>query len=292
VTPLFSLQKMINTLLGTKKGMTSTYDARGRRVGATILQVIPNLVTQIKQVDGKDGYNAVQIGTGSKKSVGKPQLGHLKKAKIETPLRFMREIRVKEVDVEPGQEITLRQVFSKGDSVKVTGISKGRGFQGGVKRYNFRGGPKTHGQSDRHRAPGSIGQTTTPGRVYKGKHMAGHMGVAQVSLTGVEVIALDPAHNLLTLKGGIPGPMGGLVRIEKQGRIKGYTPPPEEKEDEEAEAKQAENRDVPADQAVETAATPEPLVTSGKSPESSEEAPAVEEQKIEEKTEGADQNAK
>ncbi len=248
---------MINTLLGFKKGMTSTYDARGRRVAATILQVTPNFVTGIKNLD-KDGYNSVQIGTGSKKSVRKPQLGALKKAKIQTPIQFMREVRVNDKqDLEPGQELKLGQVFSKGDAIKVTGISKGRGFAGGVKRYNFRGGPKTHGQSDRHRAPGSIGQTTTPGRVYKGKKMAGHFGVEQVSLLGVEVITVDKENNLLIIKGGVPGPIGGLIRLEKQGRIKGYIAPPEEKPDEEEEAKEAQARDIPADQAVEAQATPE-----------------------------------
>ncbi|KKQ67435.1 MAG: 50S ribosomal protein L3 [Candidatus Daviesbacteria bacterium GW2011_GWA2_38_24] len=222
---------MINTLLGVKKGMISSYDARGRRVGATILEITPNYVTQVKTSDGKDGYNAVQIGAGAKKSVRKPQLGHLKKAKIEAPLRWMKELRVEEIDVEPGLEIKSGQVFSKGDAVKVTGISKGRGFQGGVKRYGFAGGPKTHGQSDRHRAPGSIGSGTTPGRVLKGKRMAGHMGVEQVSYSGLEVIAVDRKNNLLTVKGGVPGYIGSLVIVEKQGRIKGYTPPPEEKEE-------------------------------------------------------------
>src|SRR5688572_12794587 len=111
---------MINTLLGIKKGMTSVYDSRGRRVGATILEVAPNYVTQIKTTDGSDGYSAVQIGASSKKSVRKPQQGHLKKVGVATNLRYLREVRTNEVDVEPGQEITLTQVFSKGDSVKVT----------------------------------------------------------------------------------------------------------------------------------------------------------------------------
>ncbi|MDO8429055.1 MAG: 50S ribosomal protein L3 [Candidatus Daviesbacteria bacterium] len=224
---------MINSLLGIKRNMTATYDARGRRVGATIVEVLPNFVTAVKTKDSKDGYNSVQLGTGTKKSVNKPQIGQLKKVGIEQKVRWLREIRTDEIDLNPGTSIELGQVFSVGDSVKVTGISKGKGFQGGVRRHGFAGGPKTHGQSDRHRAPGSIGQTTTPGRVYKGKKMAGHMGVDTVSVRGLEVVSLDKKTNLLVLKGAVPGFIGGLVTITKLGRIKGYTPPPEEKEDEE-----------------------------------------------------------
>lgn len=208
--------------------MVSAYDARGRRVGATVVSIQPNFVTQVKTVDSKDGYNGIQIGMGEKKSVRKPQIGHLKKAGIDKKIRFFKEVRTDDLeDVTAGAEVSVGEVFRTGDAVKVTGVSKGRGFAGGVKRHGFHGGPKTHGQSDRHRAPGSIGSGTTPGRVYKGKRMAGHMGVSQVSYKGVEVIAVDKANHLITLKGGVPGPMGGLVVIEKQGQIKGYTPPPE-----------------------------------------------------------------
>jgi large subunit ribosomal protein L3 len=229
---------MINTLLGIKKGMTSTYDARGRRVGATIISVEPNVVTQIKTTESKDGYSAVQIGIGSKKSVRKPQLGHFKKAGTDKTLRFVRETKVDTSDdVTLGKEIKVSEIFKTGDSVKVTGVSKGRGFQGGVKRYNFRGGPKTHGQSDRHRAPGSIGQTTTPGRVYKGKHMAGHMGVDTVSVRNLEVVSIDRKNNTLTVKGGIPGAQGMLVQITRLGVMKGYTAPPEPEPEEEEEVK-------------------------------------------------------
>ncbi|MBI3485739.1 50S ribosomal protein L3 [Candidatus Daviesbacteria bacterium] len=231
---------MVNTLLGIKKGMTSSYDSRGRRVGATMVFVGPNYITQIKTSD-KDGYDALQLGFETKKSVRKPQIGHVKKAGLEKQVRFFKEVKVAE-GVTLGQEIKLKDVFAVGDSIKVTGISKGRGFQGGVKRYNFRGGPKTHGQSDRHRAPGSIGSGTTPGRVLKGKRMAGHMGVDQVSYKGLEVLAVDKTNDLITVKGGIPGPVGGLVILSKIGRIKGYTPPPEEKpsDDESMEGKEDE----------------------------------------------------
>jgi|SRR3989344_1500248 len=231
----FYAKKMITTMLGIKKGMTSTYDSRGRRVGATMVQITPNWVTQVNPL-------SIQLGFGTKKSVKKPQLGHSKKAGIETPIRWFREVRGQTEDMKPGTEIKLNQVFSKGDSIKVSAISKGKGFQGGVRLHGFAGGPKTHGQSDRHRAPGSIGSGTTPGRVYKGKKMAAHMGNNQVSTKGLEVVEIDLAENLITIKGAVPGPIGGLVTVTKLGRIKGYTPPPEEKPEEEDESESAEQR--------------------------------------------------
>lgn len=227
---------MVPTLFGIKKTMTSGYDSRGRRVGATIVEVTPHFITQVKTTETKDGYNAVQLGFGNKRIVKKPQAGQFKKVGASENLRWLKELRVETVDVEPGTQVTVSQVFSIGDAVKVTGTSKGKGFQGGVRRHGFAGGPKTHGQSDRHRAPGSIGQTTTPGRVYKGKRMAGHMGVETVSVRNLEVIGIDRTNNLLTLKGAVPGSTGSVVSLTKLGRIKGYTPPPEEKMDEEEEA--------------------------------------------------------
>lgn len=212
--------------------MTSSYDARGRRTGVTAVEILPNLITQVKTIDGKDGYNAVQLGTGAKKSVNKPQIGHVKKAGIDAKIRWFREIRTDEIDIKAGETIELSKIFSKGDAVKITGISKGKGFQGGVRRHGFHGGPKTHGQSDRHRAPGSIGSGTTPGRVLKGKRMAGHMGNATSSVRNLEIVSVDKAGNLLMVKGAVPGFTGGLVEITRLGRIKGYTPPPEEKEEE------------------------------------------------------------
>lgn len=227
---------MINVLLGIKKGMSAGYDARGRRVAVTVMEVKPNYIVG-ERTKEKDGYDAVQIATGSKKSVNKPQKGQFAKAKVSENLRYVREVK-KSGGV--GSEVKVGQVFRKGDAVKVTGVSKGRGFQGGVRRYGFHGGPKTHGQSDRHRAPGSIGSGTTPGRVFKGKRMAGHMGVDQVSLKNVEVIEVDKANDLLIIKGGVPGPIGGLVRLENTGKIKGYVAPPEEKEEDEEETKAEE----------------------------------------------------
>lgn len=244
---------MINTLLGIKKNMTSTYDSRGRRVGATVVEISPNMITQIKTVDGKDGYNAIQLGYGTKKSVKKPQLGHAKKAGIEQPLRWFREIRDDQGDggdLKPGQEVKLDQVFSIGDAVKVQGTSKGKGFQGGVRRHGFHGGPKTHGQSDRHRAPGAIGSGTTPGRVYKGKKMAGHMGNVQSSVKNLEVVGIDKANNLLVVKGAVPGSTSGLVILTKLGRTKGYTPPPEEKPEEETETQQETAAQQPSEETL------------------------------------------
>ncbi len=232
---------MISTLLGIKKNMTSTYDSRGRRVGATVVEIQPNLVTQIKTKEGKDGYGGIQLGFGTKRSVKKPQLGLGKKIGVDQPIRWFREVKI-EGDpstslgtIQPGQAITLDQVFSIGDAIKVQGTSKGKGFQGGVRRHGFHGGSRTHGQSDRMRAPGAIGSGTTPGRVYKGKKMAGHMGNISVSTKNLEVVGLDKEKNLLVIKGAVPGATGGLVTLTKLGRVKGYTPPPEEKPDEEGE---------------------------------------------------------
>lgn len=256
---------MIDTLFGIKKNMTSAYDARGRRTGVTVLEIQPNVVTQVKKAEGKDGYDAIQLGIGTKKSVRKPQIGHAKKAGIESKIRWFREVRTTQ-NMDAGETIELGKVFAKGDAVKITGISKGKGFQGGVRRYGFQGGPKTHGQSDRHRAPGSIGSGTTPGRVLKGKRMAGHMGNETSTVKNLEVIAVDKKDNLLTVKGAIPGHVGGLVQITKLGRIKGYTPPPEEKEEEEEEVK-SENETVKTPENAEAETTENAEVTEEKGEE-------------------------
>lgn len=225
---------MINTLLGIKKEMTSDYDTRGRRVAVTKVAVSPNFITQVKTVE-KDGYNAVQVAMGSKKSVKSPQKGHFKKAGVAENLRFVKETRTNEDEgLTAGTEIAINKVLRKGDEVKVTGTEKGRGFQGGVRRHGFHGvGMRTHGQSDRQRAPGSIGTGTTPGRVLKGKRMAGHMGNETATTRGLEVISVSKSQGIVTIKGAIPGPYGGLVKITKTGVIKGYIAPPEEKEEEE-----------------------------------------------------------
>ncbi len=233
-------------MVGIKKEMTATYDSRGRRVGATVVSMTPNFVTQVNA-------NSIQLGIGTSKSVKKPQIGHGKKAGLETPIRYFREVEKGEGDLQPGTAIALDQVFSIGDSIKVQGTSKGKGFQGGVRRHGFHGGPKTHGQSDRLRAPGAIGSGTTPGRVYKGKKMAGHMGMDRVSIKNLEIVGIDKANSLLVIKGGIPGPVGSLVMITKLGRTKGYTPPPEEKPSEEEEAEQAKEAEVTEEKPIEEA---------------------------------------
>jgi hypothetical protein len=149
-------------------------------------------------------------------------------------MRYVGEVRTDEVaDFTGGQELKPGSIFKVGDIVKVTGVSKGKGFQGGVRRHGFHGGPKTHGQSDRHRAPGSIGSGTTPGRVYKGKKMAGHMGSDTATIRNLEVIGVDKKEGILIVKGGVPGHIGSELRITKLGVLKGYIAPPEEKEDEE-----------------------------------------------------------
>lgn len=277
---------MLNVLFGTKKGMTSLYDSRGRRVGATIVEVKPNVVVQVKTQE-TDGYNAVQIGFGKKKSVNKPQVEHQKKHGVAQTAGWMREVRTEDAEVTGGQEINLKEVFSKGDLVKVTGVSKGRGFQGGVRRHGFHGGPKTHGQSDRHRAPGSIGSGTTPGRVFKGKNMAGHMGSEQVSYMNLEVVGLDKASNLIMIKGGIPGPVGGMIRVEKTGQVKGYVPEVEEEEVVEEAVVEETPVEAAAEETNETTETVEVAAESTEETveEKSDEVTAEEPEKTEETTE-------
>lgn len=221
----------MTTVLAQKGNMTSRFNQRGQRVPVTILQVDPNVVVDI--IGQK-----VLLGIGAKKRVKKPQNNIF--TKVGFMPRYMREVK-KEGEVKIGDKITVA-LFSPQDAVKVTGITKGRGFAGGIKRWGFHGGPKTHGQSDRHRAPGSIGQTTTPGRVFRGKKMAGHYGSEKITVTGLEVIDIDQEKNQLLVKGSVPGAKSGFLIIEKTGKVKKYIAPPEEKpkEEEEAEEKKAE----------------------------------------------------
>ncbi|MEA2640533.1 MAG: large subunit ribosomal protein [Chloroflexota bacterium] len=203
---------MIGGLLGKKLRMSRLVADTGAVVGTTLVSVGPCFVTQIKTPE-KDGYAAVQLGYEEYSKLNKPQIGHLKAG---PRLRYLRE-----VPHDPGDELELGQkfdvsLFEPGEHVDVVATSKGRGFAGVVKRYNFRGGPKTHGQSDRWRAPGSIGAGTTPGRVVKGTRMAGRMGNERVTVRNIEVLAIDTERNLLALKGGVPGPTGVLVTIRKR----------------------------------------------------------------------------
>jgi large subunit ribosomal protein L3 len=208
---------MINTLLGTKIKMTQTFEGNVR-TPVTVVNAGPCVVTMVKTSD-RDGYQAVQLGFGSKKikNTTRAMQGHLKGATQDNKApRFLREVHTEnEEALKAGDSIKVTDIFAVGDTVQVTGISKGHGFQGGVKRYGFAGGPKTHGQSDRHRSPGSIGQGTTPGRVYKGKRMAGHMGVEQVTVKNLSVVAVNAETNELWIRGPIPGSKGSLVIVKR-----------------------------------------------------------------------------
>jgi len=197
-------------ILGKKIGMTQLY-RENLEIAVTAIEAGPCCVTQVKTVE-KDKYNAVQIGFADSKRLNKAEKGHLKE---NGNYRYLRELRTENIkDYQVGQKIDAG-MFKAGDIVQVEGISKGKGFAGGVKRYHFKGGPKTHGQSDRHRAPGSIGSTTTPGRVFKGLRMAGHMGARKVTARNLVVIEVDTAKNVLLLKGAVPGAKGGILLIEK-----------------------------------------------------------------------------
>ncbi len=211
-------------ILGRKVGMTQLLTEKGEVVPVTVIEAGPCYVTQIKTVES-DGYAAIQLGFEQtrQRRLTKGQIGHLKRRGMprEVPLlRVLREVRLRNVeDYHLGQKI-MADIFNTHERVDVQGISKGRGFQGGVKRYGFRGGPRTHGQSDRLRAPGASSSGTTPGRLYKGKRMAGHMGNVPVTIANLRVVLVDPERNLLAVRGAVPGPRGGLLLIteaRKQG---------------------------------------------------------------------------
>jgi large subunit ribosomal protein L3 len=210
-------------IIGKKVGMTQVFDEKGLVTPVTVIQAGPCYVTQVRTSD-RDGYTAIQLGFEETKPqrLTKGQLGHLKRNNLPA-LRYLREFRIKngEMSVEEGQKITVNNAFEVGDHVDVVGTSKGRGFAGTVKRHNFNRGPKTHGQSDRERAPGSIGSTSTPGRVYKGMRMAGRMGNDRVTAQNLEVVVVDEEHNLLAVKGSVPGAKGGLVIIKPAKQRKG-----------------------------------------------------------------------
>lgn len=202
-------------LIGKKVGMTQIFDESGAAVPVTLIEAGPCYVTQVRE-PARDGYAAVQLGFGEvhpgRLSGG--ELGHLKRHSLPA-LRFLREFRLKtDRPLQEGDRLTV-EVFQVGDRVDVIGTSKGKGFAGGVKRYHFRGGPKTHGQSDRHRAPGSRSSTSTPGRVYKGSRGAGHMGAVRVTSQNLRVVLVDAGRNLLGVCGSVPGPRGALVMVKE-----------------------------------------------------------------------------
>jgi len=198
-------------ILGKKVGMTQIFDDTGEVTPVTVIEAGPCYVTQIK-TKTKDGYEAVQLGFGEAKRLNRPQRGHLPKGVPD--VRYLGELKVDDISVyEIGQKIDAG-IFSVGDLVDVTGISKGKGFAGAMKRHGFAGGPATHGQSDRARAPGSIGATSSPGRVFKGKRMPGHMGSQRTTVQNLKVAIVDPERNLLAVKGAVPGAKGGLVTVK------------------------------------------------------------------------------
>src|SRR3989344_5458953 len=207
----------MKALLGKKIGQSQKFLEDGARIPVTMLNISGNAVVQIK-TEEKDKYSAVQLGFGLKKKPKPSILGHAKKAGLKTTPSFLQEVRVEQVDLETlpkvGDSINAQDVFKPGDIVDVIGISKGKGYAGGVKRHHFKGGPRTHGQSDRERAPGSIGQTTTPGRVYKGKRKAGRHGNKRVTLKGLKIVEVDAATKRMKISGPLPGARNSKVVIE------------------------------------------------------------------------------
>jgi len=198
-------------LIGRKRGMTQVFQPDGTMVAVSVLEVVPNMVTRLRTPD-RDGYAAVQLATDEKSKLSKPRAGQLG----DLPsLGTLREFRVDDVSgYEVGQTLAIGDVFADGDLVDVSGVSKGKGFAGHIKRHNFHRGPKTHG-SDHHREPGSIGPGTTPGRVYKGVRMAGHMGDEQATTKKVRVVRADAEKNLLLVMGSLPGARGSLILVRK-----------------------------------------------------------------------------
>ena len=204
---------MVTGLIGKKVGMTQLFAADGTVQPATVLKAGPCVVVQAKTLE-TDGYEAVQLGFGEVKRRNKPLSGHLKNSRLS---RYLREVATDDTsEFEVGQTIGV-DIFEAGEKVDVIGTSKGRGFAGVMKRWNFGGGPRTHGQSDRMRAPGSIGGGTTPGKVYKGLKMGGHMGNRRITVKGLEIVEIDAERNLLMIKGGIPGATNSLVHIRRAG---------------------------------------------------------------------------
>ncbi len=202
---------MLKGIIGRKLGMAQVFKDNGEAAAVTAVEAGPCVIIQVKTA-AKEGYNAVQLGFGEAKRLKSPQRGHLKGL---GKFQYLREFRVDDAEAaEVGDSVDVN-LFQAGDLVDVTGISKSKGFAGVVKRHHFAGGPKTHGQSDRHRHPGSIGATTSPGRVWKGMRMAGRMGHDRVTVRNLEVLGVEPDRNLLLIGGAVPGNRNGLLLIRK-----------------------------------------------------------------------------
>ena len=209
-------------LLGKKIGMTSVYSEDGKRIPVTVLSVGPCKVVQVKTLEN-DGYYALQLGYESVKpnKVNKPLMGHFKRAGVE-PFKKLKEFRIENPDdkFEIGQTLSITDVFQEGELVDCTSKTKGKGFQGVVKRHGFGGGPKTHGQSDRWRAPGSIGASSYPSRIVKGLRMAGQMGNKTATVRGLKIIKIMPEDNIILVKGSVAGAKGGYVVVRKSKKNK------------------------------------------------------------------------
>ena len=204
----------IEGIIGKKLGMTQVFGGNGKVKSVTAIEAGPCVVTQVKSAE-TDGYSAAQLGFGESKRISSAEKGHLKGL---GQFKHLHEFRLDSVEgIKRGDKIDVG-LFKAGDIVDVTGTSKGKGFAGVVKRHHFKGGPKTHGQSDRHRAPGSIGSTTSPGRVWKNTRMAGHMGDARVTARHLEVALADQNRNLLLIEGAVPGGKNAIVLIRKSGK--------------------------------------------------------------------------
>ncbi len=288
----------MQSLIGIKKVQSQRFLENGMRIPVTLIDVKDNWVMSVK-TNERDHYQAVQLGFGIKKNANKALLGHAKGAKRDKAPKFLKEVRIKDDSELPevGVSLNPQEVFQPGDIVDVTGTSKGKGFQGGVKRYGFRGGPKTHGQSDRYRAPGSIGQGTTPGRVYKGKRMAGNMGNDTVTVRGLKIVDVTN-DGVLVIKGLVPGVINALIKIDKVGEDKKFVPlfkDPEVVAAEEAALAEAQAAEAPVEAVEEKTEevveeTPVVEVSTEDSVEQNTEESAVEE--TENKQEGESSDAK
>lgn len=237
---------MINTLFGEKQEQIQKFLSDGTRIPVTVIHVPDSSVVMVK-TKKKDGYWSLQLGIGSAKKITKAAEGHIRGAKLNKAPRFFREIRLEDVkDIEGlpkvGDIVKGTDILKPGDIIDVTGISKGKGFAGVVKRHHFKGGPRTHGQSDRERAPGSIGQTTTPGRVYKGKRMAGRMGGKKATVKNLLVV--DTQEQKVLVKGLVPGVKNSLIMIKKKGENKKFVPLYKEAKGEKGSLKEEVNKEV------------------------------------------------
>ncbi|MEZ4699659.1 MAG: 50S ribosomal protein L3 [Rhodothermales bacterium] len=208
---------MSSGLIGKKIGMTSIFDEAGNSIPCTVIEAGPNVVTQVKSTEGPDGYDAVQLSFGERKEkrTTSAMKGHFTKAST-TPKRAVVEFRDFEREIELGAEARVEDIFQEGDTVDVVGTSKGKGFQGVVKRHGFSGvGMRTHGQHNRGRAPGSIGASSFPSRVVKGLRMAGQTGNKRVKIQNLQVVRIYPEHQVILLRGAVPGPKNGIVEIHR-----------------------------------------------------------------------------